>query len=173
MRETRITAVLWLLLVCGCTSEEEARIRAAQAYLQGRGSVPEDIRLAILGGKVLPGMSPDEAYHAAGAFVYEAYGAPQGVFPPDVIFSQRQRPDPDVAIRLRFRNRTQYGGDEVPFSVTFLNGKAVRARHEITSSHRGRANDREARSEDEDVYGEYDESERRSIAVVQPAECRG
>src|SRR5688572_2311563 len=49
----------------------------------------------------------------------------------------------------------------------------LRARHEITSSHRGRANDREARSEDEDVCGEYDESERRSIAVVQPAECRG
>src|SRR5688572_17461233 len=51
--------------------------------------------------------------------------------------------------------------------------RGLGARHEITSSHRGRANDREARSEDEDVYGEYDESERRSIAVVQPAECRG
>jgi hypothetical protein len=127
MPNTRITAVSLLLLVCGCTSDEEARIRAAQAYLQGRGDVPEDVRLAILEGKVLPGMFPDEAQHAAGGgFVYEVYGAPQGSFPPDVIFSQRQRPDPDVAIRLRFRNRTQYGGDEdVPFSVTFLNGKAV------------------------------------------------
>jgi len=35
-------------------------------------------------------MFPDEAYHAAGGgFVYEA---PQGAFPPDMIFSQRQRP---------------------------------------------------------------------------------
>jgi len=52
--------------------------------------VPEDIRRAILEGKVLPGMFPDEAYHAAGGgFVYEA---PQGTFPPDMIFSQRQRP---------------------------------------------------------------------------------
>ena len=41
------------------------------------------------------------------------------------------------------------------------------------SSHRGRANGREARREDEDVCGEYDESEQRSIAAVQPAECRG
>jgi len=73
MRNARITAVSSLLLVCGCTSDEEARIRAAQAYLQGRGDVPEDIRLAILEGKVLPGMFPDEAYHAAGAFVYELY----------------------------------------------------------------------------------------------------
>src|SRR5688572_4112284 len=40
-------------------------------------------------------------------------------------------------------------------------------------SHRGRANGREARREDEDVCGEYDESEQRSIAAVQPAECRG
>ena len=50
---------------------------------------------------------------------------------------------------------------------------ARRARHGITSSHRGRANGREARREDEDVCGEYDESEQRSIAAVQPAECRG
>src|SRR5688572_7142984 len=40
-------------------------------------------------------------------------------------------------------------------------------------SHRGRANGREARREDEDVCGEYDESEQRSIVAVQPAECRG
>ena len=50
---------------------------------------------------------------------------------------------------------------------------SLRARHGIKSSHRGRANGREARREDEDVCGEYDESEQRSIAAVQPAECRG
>jgi hypothetical protein len=42
----------------------------------------------------------------------------------------------------------------------------------VDPSARGRANGREARSEDDDVYGEYDESERRSIVVVQPAEAR-
>jgi hypothetical protein len=42
----------------------------------------------------------------------------------------------------------------------------------VDPSARGRANGREARSEDDDVTGEYDESERRSIAAVQPAEAR-
>jgi len=37
---------------------------------------------------------------------------------------------------------------------------------------RGRANARDARSEDDYVYGEYDESEQRSSGGVQPAEAR-
>jgi hypothetical protein len=129
MATTRTIAFSFLLLLCGCESEEEERVRVAQAYLQSRGDVPDDIRLAILEGKVIPGMFPDEAHHAAGAFTYELLGAPKGVFPPDFIFAQRQRPDPDVTIRMFFKNRTQYGGDEaVPFTVTFRNGKAIAIR---------------------------------------------
>ena len=128
MATTR-TITFSLLLLCGCKSEEEERVRAAQAYLRTRSDVPDDIRLAILEGKVIPGMFPDEAHHAAGAFTYELLGAPKSVFPPDVIFSQRERMDPDVTIRMFFKNRTQYGGDEaVPFTVTFRNGKAVAIR---------------------------------------------
>src|SRR5688572_7104178 len=70
-------------------------------------------------------------------------------------------------------SRLVYGAPQRRIGRSSMRKLILRARHEIPSSHRGRANDREARSEDEDVYGEYDESERRSIAVVQPAECRG
>jgi HEAT repeat protein len=122
----RLIAFSLVILLCGCTSEEDERVRAAQAYLQARNDVADNIRLAILEGKVVLGMFPDEAHHAGGSLGYELLGAPPGTFPPDAIFSQRQRPDPNVTIRLFFRNRTQYGGDEaVPFSVTFQKGKAV------------------------------------------------
>ena len=43
---------------------------------------------------------------------------------------------------------------------------------EPAPSARGRANGREARSDAEDVFGEYDEAERRGIEAVQPAEAR-
>ena len=42
----------------------------------------------------------------------------------------------------------------------------------VDPSARGRANGCEARSDEEDVYGGYDEESRRSIAAVQPAEAR-
>jgi len=56
--------------------------------------------------------------------------------------------------------------------MEIVSAMELRACFRVNPSARGRANGHEARSEDEDVCGEYVESERRSIVDVQPAEAR-
>jgi prevent-host-death family protein len=101
----------------GCSSSEN------------RGDLPNpgtEKGRAILAGKVILGMSPDEAYRAAGPFTYEVLGAPAGSFPPEVIFAQSKKPDENVKIRMRFCNSTQYDSTHrEPFFVVFNCGKAV------------------------------------------------
>ncbi len=126
MRHRSILLLMNLAALVSCQSEEEKRIEAAQQYVDSRPDISPEVKQAILEGRVLIGMYPDEAYHAAGAFVYELRDAPAGVFPPDVIFSQRQNPSDKIVITLRFSNRTQFGSDEtVAFKVVFRNGRAA------------------------------------------------
>ncbi len=118
--------VLILVFVAGCQSEGKTRLESAQEYLNSRTDVSQEIKDAILKGRVLIGMYPDEAYYAAGHFVYEITGQPEGVFPPDVIFSQRQNPDPNIVITLRFNNTSQFESKySVPFKVVFRKGRAT------------------------------------------------
>lgn len=116
-----------MLMTSGCESAQRRRDRLARAYVESHPDLTLEVKNGILAGRVLPGMFPDEAHAAAGSFVYQVENMPEGAFPPDIIFSQRERPLAGVVIKLRFRNGTQFDTTEpVPFVVVFENGRAVR-----------------------------------------------
>src|SRR6266540_464814 len=88
--------------------------------------ISEEKRRAILGGKVILGMSPDEAHRAAGPFVFAVIGDRPKDFSPEDILARPQSLNEHLAIRMRFCNTTQYdSNDRIPFFVIFRKGKAV------------------------------------------------
>lgn len=118
----------------------------AEKYLASRDDIEPEIRERILAGKVVEGMSPDEAVAAGGPFrylieergslaasmadiryyfEYERSKPAQPRMPPDVLWMQRSTPS-DVSIQLAFRNVTQFDTvDPVIFVVHFEAGRAT------------------------------------------------
>lgn len=103
--------------------------RYVRNYLNARTDIAEEVREAILNGKVIIGMYPDEAHAAAGRFMYKVEGDPKwgdNYFPPQVINSQRKNPD-NSKIELTFWTKTQFDTKpHVSFTVFFERGKAAR-----------------------------------------------
>src|SRR6266545_2412750 len=103
--------------IVGCVNSENAR---------GESGLSEEKRRAILAGKVILGMSPDEAHRAAGPFVFAVVGNRPRGFSPEDILARTESFNENIAIRMRFCNTTQYGSnDGIPFFVIFRKGKAV------------------------------------------------
>jgi len=140
--------VLFMAFVCipGCTSQSSLQ----QKYLESRNDLTTETRNAIIEGKIIKGMYPDEAAAAGGAFMYMLQPDPKlGLgenvmvsvadlnyyfaflknpnkkpdIPPDVIFRQCIFPD-ESKIRLVFHNKTQFNSIKpVSFSVYITNGQ--------------------------------------------------
>ena len=85
-------AVLSVLLLLGCHSNERKQAFSAEDYLAQRDDISEELRAAIINRKVAVGMFPDKAHAAAGAFIYNVKPDPKwgdGYDPPDIISGQR------------------------------------------------------------------------------------
>ncbi len=55
------------ILFPGCTATHES---LQKKYLKSQGNISLDIRDAIINGKIIEGMHPDEAVAAGGSFTY-------------------------------------------------------------------------------------------------------
>ncbi|MFN7139399.1 MAG: hypothetical protein ACK4UN_08680 [Limisphaerales bacterium] len=119
----------------------------ARAYLDSRDDVPESIQTNILLGKIIEGMTPDEAVAAGGPFKYiiedggrvmvsvadiryyfdyQKASPVQPRIPPDILWRQREEPS-NVSIRLDFWNSTQFDtAAPIPFKVFFSGGRMSR-----------------------------------------------
>lgn len=68
-------------------------------------------------------MFPDEAHAAAGAFTYLTksnanYKEDRNQYPPNVFFSQKENPDPNIRILMVFNNKTQFNSkDPIAFFI--------------------------------------------------------
>ena len=118
--------------------------RQGRKYIASRPELSDQNRAAIQKGKILVGMSPDEAAAAGGPFVYviNAGGRsmtsvadiryyfdyqnnppPQPRIPPDILWQQRNAPD-STQIQLNFSNKTQFDSvHPVGFKAIFVNGR--------------------------------------------------
>ena len=130
-------ALLLLLPLLGCRDPEARRLANAKDYVSRRPDMDTKLRDSVINGKVLPGMTPDEAIAAAAVGNYEFLILkkdpkwPERSDPFDVIYAQRLSPDSSI-FRLDFRNRTQFGtGEPIVFCVCFRNGRAFRITKEL------------------------------------------
>jgi len=125
----RLSVLVSLVVVIGCSNHETKRIENANKYLESRTDISEIARSSILNGRVLTGMFPDEAYAAAGVFTYTVERDPKwesGTFPPQIIFGQRKKPD-SSKISMTFCNKTQFDSKmPIVFTVYFEQGRAIR-----------------------------------------------
>jgi hypothetical protein len=95
----------------------------------GDPGVSGQIKQAIKGGVVIPGMCPFQAFAAAGTPGFYKVQAdkkwPGNIAPPVIINAQCDHPD-DSVIELTFRSSTQFHTKEpVNFRVKFERGVAV------------------------------------------------
>lgn len=120
--------------------------RQARKYVVSRPDLSEQYRKAILEGRILVGMFPDEAVAAGGPFVYiikandstmtscadiryyfgyQANPPSHPRIPPDMLWRQRNNPD-GTQIQLNFNNKTQFDtGTPTGFKVVFQNGRVA------------------------------------------------
>ena len=123
-----------LIIIAGC-GIFETRLDRANQYLARRPDISQDKRKAIIAGKAIPGMFPDEANAAAGYPLDLHTTQSSGgfvPFPPQhpqlIVLRQRHYPESMRLdrIRLRYRNKTQFDTeDPVIFTVHFDHGRAV------------------------------------------------
>lgn len=109
--------------------EENRRNEALKVFKEYPGAISPAIQEKILAQQVMPGMAPNEAYLAAGAFTYkvEADSAKWGkdADPYRVMEAQTLHPD-GSRIWMTFQTATQYPGEGVQrFQVSFEKGRAV------------------------------------------------
>jgi hypothetical protein len=115
-------------------AEAERHAFVSRVFAENPQAARAELRDEILGGKIVPGMTPYEAKLAGGTFVYrvqpdEAVWSPQAD-PLRVMWAQTRRPD-SSGIRMTFRNCTQFdSATAVAFSVTFEQGRAKEIKQE-------------------------------------------
>lgn len=110
-------------------SEVEKRMALAKRiFVEQPGVIPKAHQDAILMQHVVPGMTPYEAYLAAGAFAFRVVADPNKwpahSDPYRVMWAQSQDPDKSD-IWMTFQNDTQYRTEgKRTFRVAFENGRA-------------------------------------------------
>jgi len=139
-------------MLLGCASWEKMRTKYNQDYFAVTKDLDSSIVNSITRGKVVIGMTPDEAMAAGGPFFYEILpdrskwgggiamsradiryyiqweknGRQKPRMPLEVIFLQRYEPDSSL-ISLTFNNTSQYETEDwVSFATFFINGRATR-----------------------------------------------
>ena len=143
-----IGIVAFVILSRGESSNFDAPWVADQAkmYVDSRNDLSEAIRDSILAGKVVVGMSPDEAVAAGGRFRYVIEDGERVMasvadirhyfdymkkkpekprMPPDILWMQRDDPT-EMPIFLDFLNKTQFD-TETPegFRAYFASGRVL------------------------------------------------
>lgn len=118
------------------TAEQQRVALARQVLKDQPKAVRDEFREAVLGGVVMPGMTPFEAKLAGGAFSYQVKVDPavwpEQANPLAVLWAQTERPDASF-IRMNFKNRTQFSSaTATAFSVVFEQGKAKEIKAEGT-----------------------------------------
>ncbi len=122
--------ILTILLVMTCFSAvaEELWKKDAREYIEKHPDTSEGIKNAILSGKVILGMCPNEAIAAAGRpgpyKIIKDKKWPPDTPPPVVAIKQCEEPDNSI-IEFLFRNDRQFETTMHIFRVRFENGKAV------------------------------------------------
>ena len=133
-------------LIIGCAKADNNQPDLAKKYISTRKDLSPEITKAILNGKTILGMYPDEAVAASGSFFYtiDSRGSikvscadislyfdyieeqPNAIrMPPDILWKQRFQPD-GSRIALGFTNTSQFDSESpVSFVVIFSGGKAV------------------------------------------------
>lgn len=114
------------------TSPEDAEQRmelARQIFRDHPDKISAQSQEAILAQRVILGMSPYEAYLAAGQFAFRVIADqtkwPKNSDPYQVMWGQSMYPD-GSQIWMTFQTEMQYpGGERTMFRVFFENGKAV------------------------------------------------
>ncbi len=100
----------------------------AQQYIDSHSKTAPEIKKAILAGKVILGMCPNEAIAAAGRpgpyKIIKDKKWPSEVPPPIVAIKQCEEPDNSI-IEFLFRNNRQFAASMHVFHVRFEKGKAV------------------------------------------------
>jgi len=145
-----VAGVVTLVVLSRCRGPRlDAAWVAAQAerYVALREDIAEPVRKSILAGKIIEGMTPDEAVAAGGPFKYViedggrmmasvadirlyfdyAENMPEHPrMPPDILWMQRENPI-GVSISLDFWNESQFDTTEpVGFRAHFSTGRVSR-----------------------------------------------
>jgi hypothetical protein len=117
-----------LIALCFPALAEESWEKEAQSYIEQHPETSKEIKNAILAGKVILGMCPNEAIAAAGRpgpykIIKDKKWASE-VPPPIVAIKQCEEPDNSI-IEFLFRNDRQFEASMHVFHVRFEKGKAV------------------------------------------------
>ena len=105
------------------------RNEALQVFKEYPDKIAPAIQEKILAGEIVLGMTPYDAYLAAGEFAFkviaDAAKWAKNADPYKVMWAQSTNPD-DSQIWMTFENDSQYLADEKQtFRVSFKNGKAI------------------------------------------------
>lgn len=111
------------------TASEKRRAEALRVFRDYPDKIAPAIQEKILAQQVVIGMTPYDAYLAAGAFAFRVIADPKNwpgnADPYNVMWAQSVQPD-DSKIWMTFQNDTQYPGrHKVRFRVFFERGKAI------------------------------------------------
>jgi hypothetical protein len=107
---------------------EQKRYQNAAQYINSHPSLDQEIKDAIVNGKVILGMNVCESIAAVGN-PNDYYATDERYSPPrkytiDSIIAQCDNPDSNILVYLIFRNSSQYGIEHT-FIVKYINGIAV------------------------------------------------
>lgn len=110
-------------------TKQKRRNEAIQIFKNYPGKISPEIQEKILAEQIILGMTPYDAYLAAGAFAFKVIADPnkweKNADPHKVMWAQSTIPD-DSQIWMTFQNDTQYPADgKQSFRVFFRGGKAV------------------------------------------------
>lgn len=109
--------------------KQKRRNEALQVFKDHPNKISRQIQEKILAEEVVLGMTPYDAYLAAGTFAFkvipDAAQWAKNADPYKVMWAQSTSPD-DSQIWMIFENATQYPDEgKMPFRVAFRHGKAV------------------------------------------------
>lgn len=110
-------------------SKQKRRNEVLQIFEDYPDKISPSIQEKILAGEIVLGMTPYDAYLAAGAFAFKVIADPakweKKADPYKVMWAQSTSPD-DSQIWMTFENDTQYPAEgKQPFRVFFKGGQAV------------------------------------------------
>lgn len=119
----------WIMTDDTLDPKQRRRDEVLKIFKDYPGKIPLAIQERILAGEIVLGMTPYDAYLAAGAFAFKVIADPakweQNADPYKVMWAQSARPDASQ-IWMTFENDTQYPAEGKQFiRVFFKNGKAV------------------------------------------------
>ena len=119
---------LIIFLIVSCSSLEKKRFDNANLYINSHLQISELNRIALLEGMVILGMNPCESIAAVGEPYYfqvkKDPKLPANTKPSDIVLKQCKDPDNSIIV-FYYNNSFQYGKEQ-NYSVTYINGQAVK-----------------------------------------------